>query len=92
MVNHLGKYTQNLAKQTKTLREFLKRNNDWDWNIEHEPAFQEIKKLMVEAPTLAHYDVNKETRVLTDASKNAKAMEASILRFQITYIYGEVEK
>ena len=70
MVNHLGKFTPNLAEKTKPMRELLKRKNEWSWNIEHEEAFQKVKKLMIEAPTLAHYDVTKETRVSSDASKN----------------------
>ena len=68
MVNKVGKYIPSLADITKPLRDLLSKNNAWLWTEAQQKAFDEVKKALVSAPTLALYDPAKETRVSSDAS------------------------
>ena len=68
MVNQVGKYIPNLADITKPLRVLLSKNNAWLWTEAQQKAFDDVKKALVSAPTLALYDPAKETRVSSDAS------------------------
>ena len=68
MVNQVGKYIPNLADITKPLRDLLSKNNAWLWTEVQQKAFDDVKKALVSAPTLALYDPSKETRVTSDAS------------------------
>ena len=40
----------------------------WDWGIQQEEAFKEIKKILSNTPVLALYDPKAETNIRTDAS------------------------
>ena len=40
MVNHLGKFLENLADKTQPLRELLNKKNAWIWSEAQEKAFQ----------------------------------------------------
>ena len=52
MVNHVGKFTPNLADVSQPLRDLLKKDIDWTWEQPQEKAFQDIKKLLSSAPVL----------------------------------------
>ena len=69
MVNHVGKFTPNLAEVTQPLRELLKKDNDWTWGQTQQTAFETVKRLLSSAPTLQHYGPSKPTKVSADASK-----------------------
>ena len=56
MVNQVGKYIPNLADITKPLRDLLSKNNAWLWTEAQQKAFDDVKKALVSAPTLALYD------------------------------------
>ena len=68
MVNHVGKFTPNLAEVTQPLRELLKKDIDWTWGQKQQTAFETVKRLLSTAPTLQHYSPNKPTKVSADAS------------------------
>ncbi|KAK7111283.1 hypothetical protein V1264_010944 [Littorina saxatilis] len=68
MVNHVGKFAPKLAETTKPLRDLLKKENDWTWEVAQEQAFQTLKKQLSSAPVLAHYDSQKPIKISTDAS------------------------
>ncbi len=42
MVNHLTKFTPNLADMTKSLRDLLSKESHWCWGEPQKTAFQEI--------------------------------------------------
>ena len=69
MVNHVGKFTPNLAEVTQPLRELLKKDNEWTWGQTQQTAFETVKRLLSSAPTLQHYGPSKPTKVSADASK-----------------------
>ena len=43
MVNHVGKFVENLTEVTAPLRELLKKENCWMWCHPLEKAFRKIK-------------------------------------------------
>ena len=68
MAQQLSKFTPELARASEPLRGLLSTNNSWVWTANHDAAFQETKKVLAKAPILAHYDVNKPTKLRTDGS------------------------
>ena len=68
MVNQMGKFIINLAELTQPLRELLKKNMKWQWNIPQEEAFIKIKEELCKSTVLSFYDPNLLTKVSADAS------------------------
>ena len=68
MINYLGRYMENLADITKPMNMLLKNDTVWQWGPDQEKAFNKVKQAIITAPTLAHYDVDKQTMVSSDAS------------------------
>lgn len=68
MVNHLMKFTPNLADLTKPLRDLLSKDSHWGWDEQQKTAFVQIKRALTKSPVLALYDPNLETTVSADAS------------------------
>ena len=50
------------------MRELLKKNVDWQWTKSHDAALQQLKKALVESPTLTFYDVTQPVTIRCDAS------------------------
>ena len=46
---------------------------EFDFNMEYLDAFEELKKRLVQAPILAHYDPERLLRIETDASNGVIA-------------------
>ena len=68
MINQLSKFSPNLAEETQPLRELLSKERAWVWGEPQELAFCRLKKILTNAPVLAHFDSNRETIVSADAS------------------------
>ena len=68
MINQLSKISPNLAEETQSLRELLSKERAWVWGEPQELAFCRLKKILTNAPVLAHFDPNRETIVSADAS------------------------
>ena len=71
LVNYVGKYVDNLSYRTKHMRTLLCKKTAWCWNHEHENEWQNLKKLLIDRPVLAYYDVNLKTKVSTDSCKDS---------------------
>lgn len=50
---------------------YLMKNMPFHWNKEQIDAFVELKQKFVSLPILLHYNLKKESRIETNASKNA---------------------
>ena len=68
MINQFGKFIPRLADKTDTLRPLLSVKNSWQWNADHESAFQQLKSDIVSPNVLAHYSRQRTTIVSADAS------------------------
>lgn len=56
------------ARFVNPLRELRQPGKPWDWNHEHERAYDALKKNFVESIQLRHYDLTRPFRLQTDGS------------------------
>ena len=68
MVQYLSEFCPRIAEIAKALWDLLKNHASYAWGLEHNHAFDSIKKEIVEAPILRYYDPQKETVLQIDAS------------------------
>ncbi|UYV77253.1 K02A2.6-like [Cordylochernes scorpioides] len=68
MVNHLGRFVENLSEIMAPLNQLLVKGQDFVWDCSQERAFRKLKELLTTQPILAAYDVRKPTMVSSDAS------------------------
>ncbi|UYV83527.1 K02A2.6-like, partial [Cordylochernes scorpioides] len=68
MMNHLGRFVENLSEIVAPLNQLLVKGQDFVWDCSQERAFRKLKELLTTQPILAAYDVRKPTMVSSDAS------------------------
>ena len=69
LVNQLSSSTDTEAHLLLPLRPLLSTKNDFLWSPVHDQSFARVKEHLVEIPTLAYFDLTKQTRLCTDASR-----------------------
>ena len=69
MITYLAKYIPNLSELTQPLRVLLNKKVDFLWTFEQQSAFEKIRDVLAKDAMIAHFDVNKDIEVHTDASK-----------------------
>lgn len=67
-VNYFSKYLPALSQRTFTLRSVMKHGANFDWTPNHESEWQAICRDLSNAPVLAIFDPNLETKVTANAS------------------------
>ena len=78
MVQYLSKFSPKITELTEPLRDLTKKHAPYAWGTEHNQAFDNIKKEIVQAPILRHYNPKKGTVFQTDAS--IKGLGACLLQ------------
>ena len=68
MINYLGRFLPSLTQIIKPMTELLKEDTVWTWDHCQEKAFNEVKTLITQSPTLGYYQPECETIVSADAS------------------------
>jgi transposase InsO family protein len=68
MINYLGRFTKNLSTIMKPLTDLLKKNIQWCWDSPQQKAFNAVKKIISELPSLSFYDPKRHTVVSADSS------------------------
>ena len=66
-VQYFAKFTENLSKMTDGLRRLLKKDTPWNWNTDRQKEFETLKQKIINLPCLAHYSVERENIITTDA-------------------------
>ena len=70
MVNHFAKFLPRLSEETEVLRKLTEKDAEWCWLQSRTDAVDRVKEMIVSAPVLAYYDVNKPMIFQCDASQN----------------------
>lgn len=65
------KFIQNFSEVAKPLTTLTKKNQPWRWGEEEQTSFEQLRKLLTEAPILQQADPNKPYILRTDASSYA---------------------
>ena len=69
LANQLAASTDQIAKLLEPMRPLLSLKNEFAWSSVHEQALSKAKEHLASAPTLAFFDMNKQTRICTDACR-----------------------
>ncbi|XP_049824794.1 uncharacterized protein LOC126265925 [Aethina tumida] len=69
LCNFYRKFIHNFATTARPLHELTKKDGKFNWLEEHEHAFQTLKKKLLSAPVLQHFNPNEGTELHVDASK-----------------------
>ena len=77
-VNYLAKFLPNLSDVLEPLRHLTRQDVTWQWNHEHQAAFEQVKRMVTSAPLLKYYDPQLELTVQCDASE--KGLGAALLQ------------
>ena len=68
MVNYLNRFSPIIEQTSEPLRQLMKKDTPFVWQSEHLRAFQNVKRIITEAPVLAYYDPEKDNVIQSDAS------------------------
>ena len=66
-IQYIEKFIPNLSEKTDSMRQLLKKGTKWERTEERNTDFKNIKRELTFQPCLAHYNVNEENIVTTDA-------------------------
>ena len=69
LVNQLSASTNTISTLLTPLRPLLSTKNDFQWSDTHDQAFHTVKASLTVAPMLSFFNMNKPTRLCTDASR-----------------------
>ena len=70
MCNYVSKFIPNYSEKTANLRELLKDNIVWYWDVQHEQSFNKLKSCISKPPVLSYYDVKLPVTVSADSPQN----------------------
>ena len=78
MNNYLSRFLPRLSELAELIRDLVKDKVPFNWEPEHQAAFQQMKKEISCALVLAYYNPKKQTMLQTDAS--IKGLGACLLQ------------
>ena len=79
LLTYYHRFLPNLSTEAAPLYLLLKEGQAWEWKAPQELAFQKTKRLLMDAPVLAHYNVKAPLVVSADASPYGVGAVLSIL-------------
>ena len=63
-----AKFIPGFSTISSSLWNLTSTGKSWKWGIKEEEAFEQIKKLLTNAPVMAYFAKDAKTRLVTDAS------------------------
>lgn len=70
LANYLGKFAPNLAEVTSPLRKLLQKDAEFVFDEPQTQAFNEVKRIITNAPVLGYFDPSKQLVIECDSSQN----------------------
>ena len=70
MINFLASHIPNMSATTAPLRDLLKTDVHFQWDLQHEAALSKIKEVISSAPVLCYFDPSKTSTIQADASRH----------------------
>ena len=67
-ITYLMQYIPHLATVIAPLRSLTQKGVPWKWTTTETEAYKQIKKLLINAPGLAHYSMEANIKLIVDAS------------------------
>ena len=77
-VNYLAKFLPKLSETMEPIRQLMRNDVPWNWAAAQQRAFEDVKKLVTNAPILSYYDSKKPLMIQCDASE--KGLGAALLQ------------
>ena len=68
-INYLAKFLPKLSEVAQPLRNLTRANAQFIWSRQHDKAFEDMKKLVIQHPVLKYYDIGEEVTLQCDASE-----------------------
>ena len=68
MANYLAKFAPHMSDLTAPMRDLLKKDSEFVWDVQQETAFTNMKGMLSASPVLAFFDPKKELSLQVDAS------------------------
>ena len=62
-VNYLAKFLPKLSDVMEPIRCLTRKKVQWQWTNEQDRAFEEVQRLVTEAPVLRYYDPSSELTI-----------------------------
>ena len=69
LANYSSRFIPHFATLSEPLRRLTRRETPFESGPEHKKSFESLKQRMPEACTLAYFDKNANTQIITDASQ-----------------------
>ena len=85
-VNYLAKFLPRLSEETEVLRKLTEKDAEWCWLQSHADAVARVKEMIVSAPVLTYYDMNKPVVIQCDASQSG--LGAALLQEECPVAYS----
>ena len=102
MINYLHKFISNFREKTAPLRELLRNDTHWSWEVPQQRAFETLKADISQPPVLKFFDPSKPVTLSVDASKSGLGAACLQNGFPVAYAsralteaetrYAQIEK
>ena len=68
-INYLAKFLPRPSEVAQRLRDLTLANAQFIWSEQHDKAFDEVKKLVINYPVLKYCDINNDVTIQCDVSE-----------------------